>query len=58
MFYLGVGLVIWGALGAWHFLADKTGFPILNEMTKDQVTVAFGMLIIFLENRKRRQREK
>lgn len=39
----GIILAIIGLLGGWQLLAEVTGYDCLNRVTKDQISVFFGL---------------
>ena len=43
---IGLAITLMGIFGFWDFIASFTGVEILNEVTKDQIMVSFGILLI------------
>ena len=49
----GVVLVFIGCLSGWEFMAEWTGIESLNALTKDQLSVVFGALMVVIAGRER-----
>ena len=47
-YILGIMAVVMGLLGGWQWLADRTGEAWLNELSKDQVSLFFGITWILI----------